>query len=241
MTNRRRAVRILASTVLAALSWSAPAQSPAPKNPYAVMAPVVEYLIASRDDEIALARSAAPPSISTDAEVLVLGSHGYETAVKGKNGFVCFVERSWAARFHQSEFWDPNGRAPNCYNPPAVRTVLPQILKRTEWALAGVTRQQMIDRAKAEFASGNFEAPEAGAYSFMLSKQGNIGGKGAGPWLPHVMLFLPSGRAEDWGANKEGSPIYTVEGNAQEATQVFIPVRTWSDGSLGPLPKAHQM
>jgi hypothetical protein len=205
------------------------------------MAPVVQYLIANRDDEIALARSAAPPSISAEAEVLVLGRHGYETAIKGKNGYVCFVERSWAARFHESEFWDPYGRAPNCYNPPAVRTVLPQILKRTEWALAGVTREQMIERAKAEFASGNFKAPEAGAYSFMLSKQGNIGGEGAGPWLPHIMLFLPSGQAESWGANKEGSPIFTVEGGKMEATQVFIPVRTWSDGSLGPLPKNHTM
>jgi len=241
MTIRRKSTGIFASTVIAALSWSAQAQSQAPKNPYPVMAPVEQYLIANRDDEIALARSAAPPSISADAEVLVLGSHGYETAVKGKNGYVCFVERSWAARFHQSEFWDPHGRAPNCYNPPAVRTVLPQILKRTEWALAGATKQQMIEKAKAEFASGNFKAPEAGAYSFMLSKHGNIGGEGEGPWLPHIMLFLPSGQADNWGANKEGSPIFTVEGGAMEATQVFIPVRTWSDGSLGPLPKMHQM
>jgi hypothetical protein len=45
--------------------------------------------------EISLARSAAPASISGGAEVLVLGRHGYETAVRGKNGFVCVVERSW--------------------------------------------------------------------------------------------------------------------------------------------------
>jgi hypothetical protein len=241
MTNQRKAAGVLASTVLAALSWSAPAQSQTPKNPYPMMAPAEQYLIASRDDEIALARSAAPPSISADADVLVLGSHGYETAVKGKNGFVCFVERSWAARFDESGFWNLKIRGPNCYNPPAVRTVLPQILKRTEWALAGATREQMIERAKAEFAGGNFKAPETGAYSYMLSKDGHIGDDAAGPWLPHIMLFLPPGQANNWGANKEGSPVFAVEGNAVEATLVFIPVRTWSDGSLGPMPKKHTM
>src|SRR4029077_6786258 len=120
MMNRRKTVGILASTVLAALSWSGPAQ--ALKTPYPEMAPAEQYRIANREDEIALARSAAPPSISGDAEVLVLGSHGYETAVKGKNGFVCFVQRSWTAGFDDPEFWNPKIRGPNCFNPPAART-----------------------------------------------------------------------------------------------------------------------
>jgi hypothetical protein len=50
--------------------------------------PLDQYLM-ERNAEIALARSAAPQSISQDAEIMVLGQHGYETAVKGKNGFVC--------------------------------------------------------------------------------------------------------------------------------------------------------
>jgi hypothetical protein len=52
-----------------------------------------------------------------NAEVLVLGKHGYETGVRGRNGFVCFVERSWAAGFGDAEFWNPKLRAPNCFNP----------------------------------------------------------------------------------------------------------------------------
>src|SRR5499427_2720751 len=121
MMDQRTAVGILASTFLAALSWSDPAPCQALKTRYPQMAPVEQYRIASREDEIALARSAAPPSISGEAEVLVLGSHGYETAVKGQNGFVCFVERSWAAGFADSQFWNPKLRAPNCFNPPAAR------------------------------------------------------------------------------------------------------------------------
>src|SRR6476646_3358572 len=183
MTNRRTAVGILASTVLAALSWSGPAQAQTPKTPYPEMAAVEQYRIASRGDEIALARSAAPPSISGDAEVLVLGSHGYETAVKGKNGFVCFVQRSWAAGFDDPEFWNPKLRGPNCFNAPAAQTELPRLLKRTEWVLAGATKQQLIEKTKTAVASHRFKSPEAGAISFMLSKEGYLGDQVAGPWL----------------------------------------------------------
>ena len=138
-------------------------------TPYPAMAPVEQYRIADAQEEIALARTAAPPSMSADAEVLVLGKHGYETAVKGRNGFVCFVERSWAAGFDDAEFWNPKLRAPNCFNPPAARSVLPQYLKRTEWVLAGIGRAQIVEKVRAEFASHRFTDPEAGSLSFMLS------------------------------------------------------------------------
>src|SRR5271154_7105512 len=87
------------------------------KAPYPNMAPLDQYLM-GRDAEITLARSAAPESISRDAEVMVLGRHGYETAVKGKNEFVCAVERSWMAPFDDPEFLNPDQRLPHCLNPP---------------------------------------------------------------------------------------------------------------------------
>jgi hypothetical protein len=238
----QRSVGILSSAFLAALSGSGPAQSQSLKIAYPERAPAEQYRIASRADEIALARSAAPPSISGDAQVLVLGSHGYETAVTGKNGFVCFVERSWAAGFDDPEFWNPKIRAPNCFNPPAAHTELPNYLKRTEWVLAGATRQQLIEKSRAAFASHTFKAPEPGAFSFMLSKDGYLGDDAAGPWLPHVMFFLPHGQADQWGANKEGSPIIGQDGSAIESTVLFIPVRSWSEGSPAPPPpKKHLM
>jgi len=75
------------------LSGAWPAQAQDAKAPYPKMAPISQYMMADRNAEIALARTAAPASISRDAEILVLGQRGYETAVKGKNGFVCLVER----------------------------------------------------------------------------------------------------------------------------------------------------
>jgi hypothetical protein len=211
------------------------------KNPtlYPAMAPVEQYRIADAQDEIALARSAAPSSISTDAEVLVLGKHGYEIAVRGSNGFTCFVERSWAAGFDDAEFWNPKLRAPNCFNPPAVRSVLPQYLKRTEWVLAGVSKAQMIDRARTAVADHSFTAPEAGSFSFMLSKQGYLSDEAGGPWLPHVMFFVPHGQAAAWGAGLDASPILGADGRPFEPTVLFIPVRRWSDGSPAPPAVSH--
>src|SRR5437016_6774718 len=82
---------------------------------YTKMVPVNQYLMADRAAEIALARTAAPKSISADAEVLVLARHGYETAVKGKNGFVCIVGRGWAAAA-DADYWNPKVRVPMCVN-----------------------------------------------------------------------------------------------------------------------------
>jgi hypothetical protein len=207
---------------------------------YPAMAPIEQYRIADRQSEIALARSAAPPSVSNDAEVLILGERGYEVAVKGRNGFVCFVERSWTAGFDDAEFWNPRLRAPNCFNPPAVRSVLPQYLERTRWVLAGVDKPQLIEKARSAFASHDFIAPETGSFSFMLSKDGYVSDEAAGPWLPHVMFFVPHGQTAAWGAGLEGSPVFGSDGRSFEPTVLFIPVRRWSDGSPGPVPTEHR-
>src|SRR3984893_2547480 len=123
--------------VVLAAAWQAQAQDA--KTPYPSMAPLEQYLM-ERNAEIALARSAAPESISHDAEVMVLGRRGYETAVKGKNGFTCMVERSWAAGIDDPDFWNPKLRAPICFNPPAARFNVPLNSKRTELVLSGRSR-----------------------------------------------------------------------------------------------------
>lgn len=203
---------------------------------YPSMAPISQYRIANVRDEIALARTAAPPSISAHAEVLVLGTRGYVVALKGTNGFVCFVQRAWAGNLDDPEFWNPKTRAPNCYNPPAARTDLQQYLRRTEWVLAGVGKEQIIARTQAAVATHIFKDPEPGSLSFMLSKRGYLNDQAAGPWLPHVMFFVPHGQAAMWAANLDGSPIIGQDGRAFESTVFIIPVRHWSDGSPAPPP-----
>jgi hypothetical protein len=195
--------------------------------------PIAPYLMPDRQAETALARSAAPPSIAAKAEVLVLTSHGFETAVKGTNGFVCLVERSWSAPFNDTEFWNPKERGPDCYNPPAVRTEIPQLLREAQWALAGLSRQQMADRTKAAFADRSFKPPEPSAFGFMLSKRGYLN-HAHGPWYPHVMFFIPRGQVASWGPNVDNSPTQSVGRGPYLSTLVMVPVLTWSDGSPAP-------
>lgn len=130
-----RMIAVKGFAMLVVLGVTLQAQAQESKLPYPSMAPLDQYLT-ERNAEIALARGAAPPSISQDAEVMVLGRHGYETAVKGKNGFVCIVERSWTAGIDDPDFWNPKLRAPICFNPPAARSYLPLTIKKTEWVLS---------------------------------------------------------------------------------------------------------
>src|SRR5260370_10147772 len=94
---KRETVKMMASWALAlalSLSTARNAQAQDAKNPYPSMAPIEKYLM-DRDTEIALARSAAPSSISRDATVVILGKNGYETAAEGQNVFILIVYPRW--------------------------------------------------------------------------------------------------------------------------------------------------
>ncbi len=210
-------------------AWGqAPAQEA--KRPYPSMAALDQYLMADRDAEIALARSAAPESISRDAEVMVLGRHGYEIAVQGKNGFVCMVERSWTAGIDDPVFWDPKIRGAICLNPPAARTVLPITLRKTDLILAGRSKAQMSEGIKDAIDKKELPTLESGSMSYMMSKQAYLG-DAAGHWHPHLMFFAPETNAASWGADLPGSPILTFGYSQDRMTVFLIPVGKWSDGT----------
>src|SRR5260221_6190869 len=173
LKNKVGAVAIRSFALLVVLGPAYQAMAQDAKTPYPKMAPIEQYLMTDRDAEIALARSAAPESISRDADVLVLGRHGFETAVKGKNGFVCIVERGWMGPFNGEDaanFWNPKIRGPICFNPPAVRSILPLTYKRTEMILAGQSKAQIIDGIKT-FVKQGLPPLEPGAMSYMMSKE----------------------------------------------------------------------
>lgn len=203
------------------------------RTPYPQMAAVSRYMIADRKTEIAMARSAAPKSISDNATVLVLGAHGYQTAIKGTNGFVCLVERSWMSPFDSPEFWNPKIRGPICYNPPAARTVLGYTFYRTKLVLAGVPKPQMHARIKASLARGQLSPPAPGSMSYMMSKDGYLA-DGAGHWHPHLMFSVRTVSAASWGADVKGSPVLyndEYQDMPEQETIFMIPVSHWSDGT----------
>ncbi|HTS35259.1 MAG TPA: hypothetical protein VMH04_06280 [Candidatus Solibacter sp.] len=204
------------------------------KTPYPGMAALDRYLMADRNAEIALARSAAPDSISHDAKVLVLGRHGYETAVEGKNGFVCIVERGWMAPFDNPEFWNPKIRGPLCFNPPAVRSILPMTYKRTELVLAGESKAQVMEGI-ATFAKKALPALEHGAMTYMMSKDAYLTDAGDHN-MAHLMFYSPVMDGAVWGADLPKSPVMLNPQFAHEQIDVFMVLTgMWSDGTLAPV------
>jgi hypothetical protein len=209
------------------------ARAQAEKAPYPAMAPLEQYLMADKDSEIALARSAAPKSISDGAEVMVLGRAGHTTGAKGTNGFVCVVERSWGAGSDDPEFWNPRVRGPICFNPPAARSYLPIYLMKTRLLLAGKTKTEMVQTIASALDKKELPALEPGAMCYMTSRQQYLSDRGMS-WHPHLMFFVPGDAASSWGANLPGSPILAANDPEERVTVFMVWVGNWSDGTPGP-------
>jgi len=204
---------------------------------YPSMASIEQYLMPDRNAEIAMARSAAPEAISSDAKILVLGWRGYETAIEGKNGFVCMVERSWMSPFNSTEFWNPKVRGPLCFNPAAARSILPLTIKRTEMVLAGLSKAQMIDSIKAGFDNKKLPPPEPGAMCYMMSRAGYLN-DAVGHYAPHLMFYFPLTDKASWGADLPDSPVTLnpqFQGGPEPITEFVITVGKWSDGTEAPV------
>lgn len=223
------AFRSFAAVVVLSAGWQARGQDT--KSSYPVMAPVDQYLM-DRTAEITLARSAAPDSISRDAEVMVLTRHGFETAVKGKNQFVCMVERSWSAGTDDPGFWNPKIRGPICFNAAGARYNIPITIKRTEAVLATQSKTEMAKAVDAAFEKMEIPALEPGAMCFMMSKQQYLSDQAGHNWHPHLMFFVQGTEAAAWGAGFEGSPVLGIENPVDRYTLFLVPIGKWSDGTM---------
>jgi hypothetical protein len=218
-------------------SWLACAQAQVEKAPYPAMAALDQYLIGDESAEIALARSAAPASISNAAEVMVLRRGGYATVVKGTNGFVCVVERSWANTTYDAQFWNPKVRAPHCFNAPAARTVLPIFLMKSKLVLAGKSKAEIAEAIASALDKKELPALAPETMVYMMSKQQYLNDDGKS-WHPHVMFYAAGDAEKSWGANLPGSPVMSAYDPEQRVTTFFVLTGEWSDGTQGP-PMKH--
>jgi hypothetical protein len=140
-----------------------------------------------RDQEVALARSAAPPSISTHARVFVLTDTGFVLAEPGPPGgdsqVACVVGRSWR---HSLE--------PHCFDAEGAATVLPLELRRTTMRHLGHSEEEIEGELAAGLASGRFRLPSRPAMTYMMSEAQilyNDDGRRVGAWRPHLMIYYP--------------------------------------------------
>jgi hypothetical protein len=239
--NKVGAIEIIGFVLLVVLGTAHHATAQDATTPYPKMAPIELYLM-DRTAEITLARSAAPESISHDATVLVLGREGYETAVQGKNGFVCMVGRAWGAAFDWDEFWNPKVRAADCMNPQSARSMLPIFYLRARLVMAGRSKPEIVSAVKAAFENKQLPALESGAMDYMMSKSAYLTDQGPHT-VPHLMFYTLVKDGRDWGSGAAGSPVMSspywfFSPNEQPQMKglppilVFLVAATnWSDGT----------
>jgi hypothetical protein len=230
----RNHLATLIAFALALLTVIPGAVAQAAKDAYPAMAPLDQYLIADEKSEIALARSAAPASISDAAEVMVLQHDGYKTAVKGTNGFMCLVERSWGQGTDEAEFWNPKMRAPHCFNAQATKSFAQIYLMKTKLVLAGKSKPEIAKAIATELDNKELPALEPGAMAYMMSKQQYLNDQGKN-WRSHTMFFSPGDMTKSWAADDPNSPIMMVSDSQERATILLVLADNWSDGTASPM------
>jgi hypothetical protein len=150
--------------------------------------------------------------------------------VKGRNGFLCIVERSWGAATDQPEFWNPKVRGPICFNPAAARTFVPIYLMRTKLVLAGKSKTEIVPATSSALDKKELPALEPGAMCYMLAKQQYLNDEGKS-WHPHLMFFVAGSAEKSWGANLPGSPVIATDDPEERATIFMVLAGKWSDGT----------
>jgi len=204
------------------------------KDAYPAMAPLDQYLIADEQSEIALARSAAPASISDAAEVMVLRRDGYKTVVTGTNGFVCLVERSWGQATDAAEFWNSKMRAPHCFNAQAAKSFAQIYLMKTKLVLAGKSKSEIAKAVATALDTRELPALEPGAMAYMMSKQQYLNDQGKN-WRSHTMFFSPGDMTKSWAADDPNSPVMMVNNPQERVTVLLVLADKWSDGTASPM------
>ena len=197
----------------------------------AAMAPLAQYLMPEAD-EIALARTAAPATVSADADVMVLRKDGYATAAKGTNGFMCLVERGWAGDSKLRRLLErPPARA-DLLQPRGRRDLRADLPDEDAARARGQVEEG--DRAGDSAALDDKRLPAIapGAMCFMMSRQQYLNDDDKA-WRPHTMFFVPAD-AKTWGANVKGSPVMAADDPEEHVTIFMIPADHWSDGSAAP-------
>src|SRR5687768_1703167 len=135
-------------------------------------------------EEVALARSAAPRSISANARVLALTDTGYAIIAEGSSRVTCVVNRSWDKSVE-----------PHCYDPEGAATVMPIELRRNHLRHIGKSEDEISRELALGLAAGKYRLPSRPALTYMMSARQVLyddSGKYVGRWRPHLMIYFPS-------------------------------------------------
>jgi hypothetical protein len=148
-----------------------------------------------RDQQIALAESAAPAEVSSKATVYVLGPKGYEKAREGTNGFSCFVGRHFVKPAETTI-------EPQCFDAEGSRTLLLVYMHGEELRTNGKSEAEIKADVANGYKDGRYQYPSKPGFLFMMSSQNRLRAipeHGTGIFPPHLMFYAPNLTTKDIG------------------------------------------
>lgn len=163
---------------------------------------VAELIRVPEAEEIRLARSAAPASVSAEATIWVWRDGQFEVAVEGTNGNACMVSRSRARSIE-----------PICYDAEGARTILPVEQRRVVLRLQGLSPDAVDAEIQRLVEAGHLPLPSRPVLSYMMSAGQRLvadDGREVGAWRPHLMLYWPYLEAADVGLQGVGLPVFVA-------------------------------
>lgn len=154
------------------------------------MSPAVR--IYQREQEVALALSAAPAPLRAHAAVYVLTGSGFVKDRDGTNGFTCIVNRD-----------GPHNEKPTCYDAVGSKYILPVDLRTGALLLRGVSTERIRAEILARFHNGTYHVAARPGVAYMLSDHNQDYDPQTGRTIifpPHVMFYAPYLTNKDIGS-----------------------------------------
>lgn len=181
-------------------------------------------------EEIRLARSAAPASVSGDATIWMWRDGAYEIAVEGTNGNACMVSRS-----------RPGSLEPICYDTEGARTILPIEQLHVRLRLDGMSPEAIEADIELRILRGELALPSRPSLSYMMSSGQRLvadDGRQVGAWRPHLMLYWPYLEAKDVGLHGLDLPVFVAnEGEPLAHLITVVPEFVEPETQGGPTSK----
>src|SRR5579872_625210 len=176
-------------------------------------------------DDIALALTAAPASITAGAAVYILRDGTFAKVRDGSTGWVCTVGRDPRVK--------PIAVAPQCYNPEGARTSMREGMLRAQLWSRNVSNTAIQREVDAAFQRGTLQHPSKPVMIYMMSShqvlesfQGDSEWT-TGAWHPHIMIYLPHATADQFAldAETQAGPV-SVSSDAT-GVQLVVVVPHW--------------
>jgi hypothetical protein len=163
--------------------------------------------------QVALAESAAPPAVASDASVYVLGPNGYRKVRAGRNGFTCLVSRERRDTLE-----------PECFDAEGTATVVPVRLFVEARRAAGAGDEAIEREVEEGYRTGRFTAPRKPGLVYMLSPHNYVFDPERRQIIHfpgHLMFYAPYATARDVGIGP-GAP-YIVAPGTPHALLIVVP------------------